>query len=102
MQTRSFCFVSDLVEGLMSLMNSNYSFPVNLGNPSEYTMLELVNNISEVVGRELDISYSPLPIDDPQKRRPDISKAKELLNWNPTTSLKEGLKTSVSWFEKAI
>ena len=101
-QTRSFCYVSDLVEGLMSLMNNDYVGPVNLGNPGEYTILELAQTIQEMVNPEAELIYKPLPEDDPKQRQPDITKAKQYLNWQPTIPLKEGLKMTIEDFCQRI
>lgn len=102
-QTRSFCFVSDLVEGLYRLMNlDNYHLPINLGNPRELTMLELANKIKELTNSKSKIVFKELPEDDPLKRKPDISKAKELLNWEPKIKLDEGLKETIEYFKKKI
>tara|TARA_B100001250_G_scaffold179987_1_gene154706 strand:- start:117 stop:1046 length:930 start_codon:yes stop_codon:yes gene_type:complete len=98
-QTRSFCFVDDLVEGLVSLMDSNYEFPINLGNPSEFTISELAQEVRKLVNPNIDIIYKPLPEDDPQKRQPDITKAKEVLNWEPKVAFRQGLSKTVDWFK---
>lgn len=97
-QTRSFCYVSDLVEGLMRLMNGNFIGPVNLGNPEEYTILELASAVQELVNPNAEIQFKPLPQDDPRRRRPDITRAKTHLNWEPTVPVKEGLKLTVKDF----
>ncbi|MDJ0800440.1 MAG: SDR family oxidoreductase [Calothrix sp. MO_167.B12] len=97
-QTRSFCYVSDLVDGLMRLMNGEYVGPVNLGNPDEYTILELAQAVQNLVNPDAQIQFEPLPSDDPRRRRPDISKAKTLLNWEPSVPLQEGLKLTVEDF----
>ncbi|GCL39534.1 NAD-dependent epimerase/dehydratase [Sphaerospermopsis reniformis] len=101
-QTRSFCYVSDLVEGLMRLMNGDYIGPVNLGNPDEYTILELAQTVQNMVNPDAEIKFEPLPSDDPRRRRPDITKAKTLLNWQPTIPLQEGLKLTVEDFRQRI
>lgn len=101
-QTRSFCYVSDLVEGLMRLMNNDYVGPINLGNPGEYTILELAKTIQEMVNPETELIYKPLPEDDPQQRQPDITKAKQYLNWQPTIPLKEGLRMTIEDFRSRI
>jgi UDP-glucuronate decarboxylase len=101
-QTRSFCYVSDLVEGLMRLMNGDYIGPVNLGNPDEYTILELAQTVQNMVNPDAEIKFEPLPSDDPRRRRPDITKAKTLLNWEPTIPLQEGLKLTVEDFRQRI
>ena len=94
-----FCFVDDLVEGLVSLMDSNYEFPINLGNPSEFTISELAQEVRKLVNPNIDIIYKPLPEDDPQKRQPDITKAKEILNWEPKVAFRQGLSKTVDWFK---
>ena len=101
-QTRSFCYVSDLVEGLMSLMKNDYVGPVNLGNPGEYTILELAQTIQTMVNPSAELIYKPLPEDDPRQRQPDISKAKNYLNWQPTIALKDGLKLTIDDFRQRI
>jgi UDP-glucuronate decarboxylase len=101
-QTRSFCYVSDLVEGLMRLMNSEYTGPINLGNPEEYTILQLAQAVQNMVNPDAEIIFKPLPQDDPQRRRPDITKAKTLLGWQPTVPLQEGLKLTVEDFRKRL
>ncbi|MEE6161276.1 UDP-glucuronic acid decarboxylase family protein [Cylindrospermopsis raciborskii DSH] len=101
-QTRSFCYVSDLVEGLIKLMNGDYTGPVNLGNPEEYTILELAQTIQNMINPEVQIKFTPLPADDPRRRRPDITRAKTWLNWEPTISLQTGLKMTVEDFYSRI
>lgn len=103
-QTRSFCYVADLVEGLIALMNTNQSpiTPVNLGNPSPMTMLELAEKIKEKIGTNIELEFCPLPQDDPKKREPDISKAKELLGWTPAVSLDEGINKTLAYFKGRI
>ncbi|AGS24017.1 NAD-dependent epimerase/dehydratase family protein (plasmid) [Rhizobium etli] len=100
MQTRSFCYVSDLVGGLMALMDvrPNPGVPVNLGNPGEFTINELAQMIRSMVPVRTAVAYRPLPKDDPQRRRPDISRATELLDWQPTVPLAEGLRYTIDWF----
>ncbi|MBB4191875.1 UDP-glucuronate decarboxylase [Rhizobium aethiopicum] len=100
MQTRSFCYVSDLVGGLMALMDvrPNPGVPVNLGNPGEFTINELAQMIRSMVPVRTAVAYRPLPKDDPQRRRPDISRASELLDWQPTVPLAEGLRSTIDWF----
>ena len=99
-QTRSFCFVSDLIEGLYKLLVSNISDPVNIGNPREVSILEFARIIQEVMGKKSEIRFEELPRDDPKTRQPDITKARTLLNWEPKLSLEEGLKTTIDWFMK--
>ncbi|WP_373479177.1 UDP-glucuronic acid decarboxylase family protein [Geminocystis sp.] len=101
-QTRSFCYVSDLVEGLMRLMNNDYVGPVNLGNPGEYTILQLAQTIQEMVNPDAELIYKPLPEDDPKQRQPDITKAKHYLDWQPTIPLVEGLKLTIDDFRRRI
>ncbi|NEO92520.1 MAG: SDR family oxidoreductase, partial [Moorea sp. SIO3G5] len=101
-QTRSFCYVSDLVEGLIRLMNNDHTGPINLGNPGEYTILELAQAIQKMVNPDTEIIFKPLPQDDPRRRQPDISKAKTLLGWEPTIPLSEGLDLTVSDFRKRL
>jgi UDP-glucuronate decarboxylase len=101
-QTRSFCYVSDLVEGFIRLMNSDYVGPVNLGNPDEYTILELAQAVQNQINPDAQINFEPLPADDPRRRRPDITKAKTLLNWEPTIPLQEGLKLTIEDFRSRI
>lgn len=102
-QTRSFCYVDDLIEGLIRLMNTDaINEPVNLGNPGEFTIHELADEVSKACGREVRIMYQPLPQDDPQQRKPDITRARALLGWEPHIPLREGLKRTVAYFEERI
>ena len=101
-QTRSFCYVSDLVEGLMRLMNGNYIGPVNLGNPGEYTILQLAEEIQQRINPDADIQFQPLPQDDPLRRKPDITKAKTYLDWEPTIPLADGLDLMIEDFRDRI
>ncbi len=101
-QTRSFCYVSDLVEGLIRLMHGEHTGPINLGNPEEYTVLELAQKIQAMVNPEAEIQFRPLPEDDPLRRRPDITRAKTLLNWQPTVPLAEGLRRTIEDFRSRI
>jgi UDP-glucuronate decarboxylase len=97
--TRSFCYVDDLIEGLIRLMNTGGIFePVNLGNPGEFTIRELAEEVAKATGREVKITYEPLPQDDPKQRKPDITRAKTLLGWEPTIPLDEGLKRTAAYF----
>jgi dTDP-glucose 4,6-dehydratase len=98
-QTRSFCYVSDMVDGLVRLAASEERFPVNLGNPVELTILEFAQRISGMMGRELKISHEPLPSDDPRKRQPDISKARRILGWEPMVRLEDGLRETIDYFK---
>ncbi|TSC82813.1 MAG: dTDP-glucose 4,6-dehydratase [Parcubacteria group bacterium Gr01-1014_19] len=97
-QTRSFCYVSDLVEGFHRLMNSDTTGPVNLGNPGEFTMKELAEKVIALTGSKSKIIYKPLPEDDPRQRKPDISLAKAKLGWEPKIVLEEGLKDTIAYF----
>jgi len=99
-QSRSFCYVDDLVDGLIKLMNSDISGPINLGNPNEISMLELASTISRITSELLIIDYKPLPIDDPTNRCPNIDLAKKLLNWEPKTSLNQGLTKTIEYFSR--
>ncbi|MFA6129826.1 MAG: UDP-glucuronic acid decarboxylase family protein [Candidatus Omnitrophota bacterium] len=98
-QTRSFCYIDDLVEGLMRLMLSKINLPVNLGNPGEFTIMQLAKLVLKITGSKSKIIYKQLPVDDPRQRQPDITKAKELLSWEPAICLHEGLKSTISWFK---
>lgn len=103
-QTRSFCFVDDLIEGFIRLMNTPDSVtgPVNLGNPGEFTILELTKEIIDLTNSTSELRFDPLPQDDPKQRRPDISKAKELLDWEPKIKLREGLVRTIDYFDKLL
>ena len=104
LQTRSFCYVSDLVDGMVKMMNNSQSFagPVNLGNPSERTVLDLAELIIELTGSKSKIINKPLPQDDPIKRKPDISLANKILNWTPKVDIKDGLKATIEYFKTKI
>jgi len=97
-QTRSFCYVSDLVAGLIKLMDSSLNEPVNIGNPREMSILEFAEKIIKMTGSKSKIAYKELPVNDPKVRRPDITKAKKELGWEPVVSLEEGLSRTVKWF----
>jgi len=97
-QTRSFCFVNDLVEGIYRLLMSDYHMPVNVGNPDEITLKDFAEEILALTGNKVKIIYKPLPVDDPKQRQPDITRAKQLLGWEPTISRKEGLKITYEYF----
>lgn len=103
-QTRSFCYVSDLIDGMIALMDSSDDFigPVNMGNPKEFTMLELAQNVLELTESKSKIIFLPLPQDDPKQRQPDISLAKQKLNWTPKVELKDGLAKSVEYFKNVL
>ena len=100
-QTRSFCFVDDMVQGLMAMMNQDQDIgPINLGNPEEVSMKELANRIIKITKSSSQIEYHDLPADDPKRRQPDITKAKQILSWQPSTNLEEGLKKAIAYFKK--
>ena len=102
-QTRSFCYVDDLIEGMIRMMNSeNFTGPVNLGNPGEFTMLELAQKVLELTGSHSKLVYMPLPGDDPTQRKPVIDLAKEKLDWEPTIALEEGLKKTIEYFKSIV
>src|SRR3954463_11194527 len=94
-QTRSFCYVDDLIAGMIALAESGHHYPVNIGNPDEFTLLELAEAVIAVTGSESEIVYEALPTDDPKQRKPDISLANDLLSWKPTTSLRDGLQKTI-------
>ena len=102
LQTRSFCYVSDLIAGIVRLSQSAEHTPVNLGNPTEFTMLECAQEILSVTGSKSAIVHQPLPKDDPTRRRPDIAKARALLGWEPTVALREGLQKSLAYFQACL
>ena len=101
-QTRSFCFVDDLINGLLKLMACDYTKPINLGNPTEFTILELANLIKEKIESNSDFIFKPLPEDDPLQRRPIIKLAKKELNWEPLINISEGLDTTIDYFKEEI
>jgi dTDP-glucose 4,6-dehydratase len=101
-QTRSFCYVSDMVRGLYLLSKSDERYPVNLGNPREMTILEFADCIRREVGRELEIVFHPLPEDDPKRRQPDITKAREVLGWEPQVGLEEGVAATIEYFKAKL
>jgi dTDP-glucose 4,6-dehydratase len=101
-QTRSFCYVADLIEGILRLSRSDEHLPTNIGNPVEFTILECAEAIFEVTGSKSELRFEPLPQDDPTRRKPDISKAKEVLDWEPKISLREGLKMSLEFFKSKL
>ena len=98
-QTRSFCYINDMVEGLVKMMESTEEGPINLGNPGEFTIIELAKKTIKLTGTKSKLVFKPLPKDDPRQRQPDISKAKKFLGWQPKISLDEGLKKTIEWFE---
>jgi dTDP-glucose 4,6-dehydratase len=101
-QTRSFCYVSDLIDGILRLSRSNEHLPVNIGNPDEWTILECAREVLAVTGAATEIIFKPLPQDDPTRRRPDITKAKELLGWQPKIKLRHGLEKSLEYFKACV
>ena len=102
LQTRSFCYVSDLIDGILRLADSNEHTPVNLGNPTEFTMLQCAREVIAVTGSKSEIAFAPLPQDDPARRCPDISKARALLHWQPKVPLREGLQKSLAYFQSCL
>ena len=101
-QTRSFCYVTDLVRGIISLMDAKTNEPVNIGNPHEVTIEEIARTIIRLIGSTSKIIYHPLPVDDPRQRRPDITRARTLLAWEPTVGLEDGLKKSIEYFKTRV
>lgn len=101
-QTRSFCYVEDLVEGIYKLLLSNYVLPVNLGNPDEITISQFAEEIIKLTGTAQKVIYEPLPTDDPKQRQPDISRAKSILNWEPKIHRAEGLRITYDYFKKML
>jgi dTDP-glucose 4,6-dehydratase len=101
-QTRSFCFVDDLIEGIYRLLLSDYALPVNIGNPNEISLKDFAEEIQRLTGTNSKIIYQPLPQDDPKQRQPDISKAKNILNWEPKVDRAEGLKVTLEYFKQAL
>jgi dTDP-glucose 4,6-dehydratase len=100
-QTRSFCYVDDEVRGILALLDSDYVGPVNIGNPNEFTILELAKAVLDVTGSTSEIEFHPLPVDDPAQRRPDITLARSLLGWEPVVDLHTGLARTADWFRRA-
>lgn len=101
-QTRSFCYVSDLIEGITRLFHGAHQEPTNIGNPVEFTMLELAEQVLEATGSTSTVEYLPLPADDPKVRQPDITLAQDVLGWNPAVPLREGLRQTVAWFRQEV
>ena len=101
-QTRSFCYVSDEIDGFLRLSKSSEHLPVNIGNPNEFTILECAQHVLKVTGSKSKIAYEPLPQDDPKQRQPDITKARTLLGWEPKIQLEEGLSLSLDYFKQAV
>lgn len=101
-QTRSFCFYSDLIDGIYRLLQSDYAEPVNLGNPAEIKLIDFALLINELVGNKAGIVFKPLPVDDPKRRQPDITRARQVLGWEPKVELEEGLRQTITWFRRAL
>ena len=101
-QTRSFCYVSDLIEGIYRLMMSSYDLPVNIGNPAEMTVLKFAREIIRATGSHSKIVFKPLPQDDPKQRQPDIARARRILGWAPKVPLAEGLARTIEYFRKRV
>ncbi|MGQ9696144.1 MAG: UDP-glucuronic acid decarboxylase family protein [Thermodesulfobacteriota bacterium] len=101
-QTRSFCYIDDMVEGIFKLLLSKENEPINLGNPDEFSVIDLAHLMQEITGSKSKIVYQPLPIDDPKVRQPDISKARQLLGWNPKVSLREGVEKTIPYFKEKM
>lgn len=99
-QTRSFCYVDDEIRGILALYDSGETGPINIGNPNEFTMLELADLVIELTGSGSRITHEPLPVDDPLQRRPDITRARQLLGWEPLVDLREGLASTIAWFRE--
>ena len=101
-QTRSFCYVDDEIRGILALLDSNERGPINIGNPGEFTMLELAELVLELTGSQSQLAYEALPADDPLQRCPDITLARKLLKWEPTVDIREGLKNTIDWFRRGF
>jgi dTDP-glucose 4,6-dehydratase len=101
-QTRSFCYIADLVEGIIKLLFSQETDPLNLGNPDEFSILDFAKVILEITGSRSRISHQPIPVDDPRVRRPEIAKALKILNWQPKISLKEGIRKTIPYFQEKL
>jgi len=101
-QTRSFCFVTDLVDGIVRLLHSERNEPVNIGNPTELSVLEFAHRIIELTGSRSKVAYKPLPVDDPKVRQPDITVARQLLGWEPQVALPEGLEKTIAYFKEKL
>jgi dTDP-glucose 4,6-dehydratase len=97
-QTRSFCYVSDLIDGIYRLLQSSETSPVNIGNPAELSVLDFARTIQRLTGTKSEIAFKPLPVDDPRVRQPDISRARQILDWQPKVPLEEGLRRTIAYF----
>jgi dTDP-glucose 4,6-dehydratase len=101
-QTRSFCYVTDLVDGIYRLMLSDEHLPINIGNPTEFTVLEFAHLVQELTGSRSELVFEPLPQDDPKQRRPDITKARTRLGWEPQVALRDGLAATLEYFQTKV
>ena len=101
-QTRSFCYVSDLIDGIFKLAMSDFHEPVNLGNPREMTINQFADEIIRITGTKSTIEYRPLPVDDPRVRQPDIARAKEVLGWQPRVDFEQGIKATIEYFRESL
>jgi dTDP-glucose 4,6-dehydratase len=101
-QTRSFCYVSDLIDGIFKLAMSNFHEPVNIGNPREMTIKQFADEIIRIIGTKSQIEYKPLPVDDPKVRQPDISRAKKVLGWQPKVEFDQGIKETIAYFQNRL
>jgi nucleoside-diphosphate-sugar epimerase len=101
-QTRSFCYVDDEVRGILALLQSDHVGPVNIGNPDEYTILELAQTVLDVTGSSSELVFEPLPVDDPTQRKPDITLARTLLGWEPAVNLREGIEKTAAYFRQRL
>jgi nucleoside-diphosphate-sugar epimerase len=101
-QTRSFCFIDDLVSAIIAMGKSSHNGPINLGNPKEHTLLELANLVQAIVGGSKAIEFLELPEDDPKRRNPDISRARKLLNWEPTVGIEKGIELTAAWMRSSL
>lgn len=101
-QTRSFCFVDDEIEGILRLLDSNETGPINIGNPNEFSMIELAHSVLELTGSQSHLEFGPLPTDDPLQRCPDITLAREILQWEPSIDLRQGLRRTIEWFKAEL
>jgi dTDP-glucose 4,6-dehydratase len=101
-QTRSFCYVSDLIDGIFRLAMSDYHHPVNIGNPQEMTIRQFAEKIREITGTKSPIEYKPLPVDDPKVRQPDITRARKLLGWTPQVEFDVGIKQTIEYFREKL
>ena len=99
LQTRSFCYIDDTINGIYNLVKSNYNYPVNIGNPKESTLLELIEIIEKLTSKKKIVKFFPLPENDPKKRKPDIKLAKSLFNWEPKVKLNQGLKSTIEYYK---